>query len=110
MTESTREFYERSAAQWASTRNNPLSWSPEIHRFASYVPRGGRVLDAGCGHSRDAILLQELGFRYTGSDLSFAQLSGGHQMNPDLSLVQGDLNHLPFHDNSFNGLWVCAVL
>ena len=78
------------------------------------LPEGSRGLDAGCGIGNHALMLAEVvgpGGYVTGLDLSaeFVAHAQGLAEQTGLSAVvsfrQGDVNELPFDDNSFDWAW-----
>ena len=88
--------------------DNPLIVLEHAHfeRLMSDV-RGLRILDAGCGTGRHALLLAQSGAKVTAIDFSEGMLAkagaklGGH----DVEFLQHDLESpLPFADHHFNGV------
>lgn len=57
----------------------------------SLLPRGGSVLDAGCGTGRVAIELARRGHHVVGVDLDPAMLDLARNKAPELAWIQGDL-------------------
>lgn len=55
------------------------------------LPRGARVLDAGCGTGRVAIELARLGHKTVGVDLDTSMLAEARAAAPELTWVTGDL-------------------
>lgn len=72
--------------------------------FIARVDRGGRVLDAGCGAGKPVAHLLSRRFRVVGLDLAGAQLRLLRDRVPPADPVQGDLTHLPFQGESFDGI------
>ena len=75
---------------------------------------GKLVLDAGCGGGRYARLLLEHGARLVGADLSSAvnkaqALCGGPDQ-PNLAIIQANLNQLPLAEGVFNLVFSIGVL
>jgi SAM-dependent methyltransferase len=69
--------------------------------FATGLPSGAVVVDAGCGAGEPvARVLTDLGHRLVGVDLSFGQLSLGRAVVPAMASAQGDLTQLPVADRS----------
>jgi len=67
--------------------------------------RGDRILDAGCGTGTSLdFMCRKKRYETTGIDLSDFMLKKGLEKFPDLHLVQGNAMHLPFSDNSFDGV------
>lgn len=55
------------------------------------LPRGARVLDAGCGTGRVAIELARLGHKTVGVDIDTSMLAEARAAAPDLTWTTGDL-------------------
>src|ERR1041385_4788655 len=47
---------------------NPFKADPLIRRALKYLPRGGTLLDAGCGEGADSVFLARKGFALTPLD------------------------------------------
>ena len=63
----------------------------EAALVARLLPRGGRVLDAGCGTGRVAIELSRRGFDVLGVDLDAAMLARARQDAPRQVWMESDL-------------------
>jgi len=81
---------------------------------AIQLPKGGRGLDAGCGIGLQCLLLaEEIGStgHVTGLDISAEMLDYGREMvkeaglSEQITLQEGDINKLPFDNNSFDWVW-----
>jgi ubiquinone/menaquinone biosynthesis C-methylase UbiE len=77
-----------------------------LGRFA----RGARVVDLGCGSGTFTDLLRQQGFRCVGLDLSPKLVELGRQKYRDVEFVEGDVEHLPFPDASFDGVVLSAIV
>lgn len=69
-------------------------------------PRGGRVLDLGCGCGQPAGRELVGRFRVVGLDLSQVQLRRARALLPEAELLRGDLTAVPFAPGSFDAV-VC---
>lgn len=63
----------------------------EAALVARLLPRGGRVLDAGCGTGRVAIELARRGYDVLGVDLDAGMLARARQDAPKLAWLESDL-------------------
>ncbi|NNM48125.1 class I SAM-dependent methyltransferase [Knoellia koreensis] len=76
-----------------------------VEHFASLLPDGATVLDAGCGAGRMLPLLAGLGCHVEGVDLSPAMVSRARVDHPDFVTRQGSLTDLPHADETFDGVF-----
>ena len=74
------------------------------------APQGSRVLDLGCGSGVFSILLAKRGYRVTGVDISPKLVALGLQNNPQLTLMVGDAERLPFEDESFDAVFLGGLI
>jgi SAM-dependent methyltransferase len=68
--------------------------SGEARLIDAMVPRGSRVLDAGCGPGRVGALLHDLGHEVTGVDLDPVLIDAAEQDHPGPRWLVGDLAQL----------------
>lgn len=105
----TIQWYNQNAGKYASATLNTSSLDV-LSDFASRLPVGGKVLDAGCGAGRDTHLLHEKGLASIGIDFSYGLLEEARKLFPECHFVEGNFLHLPFNDNEFDGVWAHASL
>jgi demethylmenaquinone methyltransferase/2-methoxy-6-polyprenyl-1,4-benzoquinol methylase len=96
------------AANWLMTGGLWGLWRAAFARLAP-IPRGGRVLDVGCGTAELSLLLARMGAReVVGVDLSEGMLARGRAKvaaSPHAARVRlqrGDAMALPFPEGSFD--------
>src|SRR4051812_26955298 len=78
------ELYDRHARAWETQRGRELFERPWLDRFLALVPRGGSVLDLGCGSGEPiARTLIEAGYGVTGVDSSPAMIALCESSFPD---------------------------
>lgn len=80
-----------------------------IGGFAVTRP-GGRLLDAGCGTGHFAAVLSRPGIKVVGLDASPEMLKFARPRYQPSSLVQGDVEALPFAAGSFDTVVMLTVL
>lgn len=108
--QTTIETYDKVAEIWSSTHHQEDFWAVEMKRFNELLPTG-RILDIGCGGSRDAFGLLALGFEYVGTDISVALLSIAKKDHPHQRFYKQSVYELSFPDSEkFDGFWCSAVL
>ncbi|MDO8875223.1 MAG: class I SAM-dependent methyltransferase [Pseudolabrys sp.] len=76
----------------------------------SGLPRGSRIADLGCGSGVFTNVLQQRGYNCTGVDLSPALIRIAREKYPGIEFIEGDIEHLPFADASFDGVLLAGVL
>lgn len=111
-------FYETYGDRIVEKRlNSPYPLRRHAHRMgyesiAKFVQPGETVLDAGCGEGVLSWYLAERGAKVTAMDISTPNLENAKSflnkrgVLDRVTLVQGDAEHLPFPDASFD--WVVS--
>src|SRR5437773_1089824 len=90
---STPEFWAANLAR--SGRLTPwrrfrMRFTGELDAFLRHLPRGGRVLDAGCGFGEWVMMLRSFGFRAEGLDYSPELVDRLRREYPDVTWMVGD--------------------
>ena len=85
-----------------------VDMSPWRDRFESYVPDGGRVLDAGCGSGRDSRAFKQHGYSVVAFDASSQMCRMASQLIGQ-EVWQMRFDEISF-DDEFDGIWACASL
>ncbi len=80
-----------------------------VTRLGGFAP-GARIADLGCGSGVFTDLLRRRGFDCVGVDLSPKLIRIARQTYPDVEFREGDIEHLPFADDSFDGVLLAGVL
>lgn len=90
----------------------------EIDLIGRHLPRGGRVLDAGCGNgysARQQWMKRHLG-SLTGIDFAENMIRQAnaskkkYRLSPKVNFEKADIRRLPFPDNSFDALYTTRVI
>jgi SAM-dependent methyltransferase len=71
---------------------------------------GVRLLDVGCGPGTVTAAAAGRGACAVGVDLATGMLALGRRRHPDLELLEGDAEALPFADDAFDAVVGCFVL
>ena len=110
MDESTREtigYYDTNATRFVADTAD-VEFGELQREFARRLPRGGRVLDLGCGSGRDSLAFLKAGFEVDAVD-------GSAQMVEAASGLTGlPVAHALFSDyepkGPYDGIWACSSL
>jgi SAM-dependent methyltransferase len=100
------DLYERKARAWVAdrTRSNTLMEQGWLERFTALVPKGGTVLDIGCGSGRPiAGDLIAHGYDVTGIDSSPTMIELARTNFPDCDWLIADMRYLALR-RRFQGL------
>lgn len=71
---------------------------------------GKEVLDAGAGTGRISLKLYAAGAKVTALDIASEMLARLHQKEPDIKTVEGDMEAMPFEDESFDMVFSSLAL
>lgn len=70
----------------------------------NWLPKSGRVLEAGCGLARWVKFLSDHGYEAYGIDFSTVAIERSQKLWKGLNLFQGDLRQMPFEDGYFDAI------
>ena len=107
--ELTIKAYDDKASDWAAKHSNAHFWGKEMDKFHQLLPEG-KILEIGSGGGRDAKELIELGYEYTGIDVSEGLIAVAKKLNPNGKFFLKSLYELDFPENEFDGFWSSATL
>jgi ubiquinone/menaquinone biosynthesis C-methylase UbiE len=96
-------IYDKGEKYWNSFEKNFLK--PYIESA-----RGLKVLDAGAGTGRISVKLYDAGARVTALDISPGMLAKLKRKKPDIGLMEGDIENMPFEDGSFDMIFSSLAL
>ncbi|MEM6385569.1 MAG: class I SAM-dependent methyltransferase [Pseudomonadota bacterium] len=104
LSDATRDIYDRQAEAFDAERSRAFFEARWLARFGDGLPRGGRVLDLGCGTGEPvaAWLINE-GFQLTGIDFSSKMLEIARRRWPEVDWREGDMRDLALEDR-FDGI------
>lgn len=107
--ETLRWYAGHAEAFAADTQDADLS--DEQRRFAAFLPKGGRILDLGCGAGRDALGFLRLGLKVEAADGS-PELCRIAAQRTGLAVRCLRFDDVPcaYKPGSLDGIWACASL
>lgn len=112
-----RSYYRRVHAGHGYTPSEPFLF--ELHAamlrkldrlFARWIPRGGRVLDAGCGRSLFSEIRPDWPFRIVATDVDPDLLRSRQTEFPGFRFLAGDAQPLPFRAGAFDALFAGELI
>jgi SAM-dependent methyltransferase len=112
-----RSYYHRVHAGQGYTPSEPFLF--ELHAamlrkleplFLAHVPRGGRVLDAGCGRSLFTEIRPDWPFTVVAADVDHDLLSSRKREFGDVRWLVADAAPLPFRDAAFDALFAGELI
>ena len=77
---------------------------PLIQELVERLPKGAKVLDAGCGPGVPVTRLLSQSFEVTGVDVSEAQIELARQLVPQARFLCQDMTELSFPDGHFDAI------
>lgn len=78
--------------------------------FKKYLPKDGRLLEAGCGQGIFVNALKELAYKIEGIDFDVQTVEQIKKNFPELNINVGDVFDLKFPDNYFSGYISLGVI
>ncbi len=100
----TQDVYERLGPRFDAERPKVLDEKKWLFRFQKLLPKGGSILDVGCGAADPiAAYFIQKGFALTGVDFSSSMLKLAKERFPENSWLQMDMRQLSL-DCQFDGI------
>lgn len=97
----TYETYNLIAKQYVDKYYVDLTDVPYINLLLNDIPKGAKVLDAGCGAGQFTTYMQKQGYDSLGIDMSDAMLGFAKQKSPESHFQKMDFCNLAFPPHSF---------
>jgi SAM-dependent methyltransferase len=103
----TVTYYDRNAERFVRETAN-VDMSSAYAPFLAYIPRSGRILDAGCGSGRDSLYFLQKEYEVVAFDASAEMCRLASE------LIGQTVYQKSFEDidwiSEFDGIWACASL
>lgn len=105
--DTTISYYDQHAEDFCRSTLS-VDFSEIQNAFIEELPKGGEILDLGCGSGRDSLAFLNAGFRVTPADGSeqICRITGGRLGIP---VRQMDFEELEERE-AYDGIWACASL
>lgn len=103
----TLRFYEENAETYAE-QTRAIDLAHLYKPFFKYIPRGGKILDVGCGAGRDLKRFIDEGYEAVGIDPSETLAAMASEFSGCEVLISSAQN-INF-SQEFDGVWACASL
>ena len=90
--------------------NGYLGYGQLRHIFLKYLPRSGKILEAGCGRGQYVVALRARGYNCFGVDFADKTIAKAKSYLPDVPLVVGDMLRLNLKDESIDAYVSLGVM
>ena len=103
--EIVREGYDAIAEKYLATRNETHPADIELlHELIQRLPKGTKVLDAGCGAGVPVTRILSQSFEVVGVDFSEEQIRLARELVPEAEFICRNITELDFPDESFDAI------
>ena len=99
-----REGYNAIAAKYLTTRSDESEDFQLLQELVERLPKGAKVLDAGCGAGVPVTKYLSLFFDVIGIDFSDEQIRMARQLVPEAHFLCSDMTQLTLADSSFDAI------
>lgn len=106
----TKDFYNKTASEWADKWYEDESLVPYLKEFFNYLPKNPCVLDLCCGAGYESMRMKKLGADVIGLDFSQESIKIANERNLDIKFVVEDMLNDYSYLGRFDGCVVIAGL
>ena len=78
--------------------------------FTRYLPKTGKIIEAGCGLAQYVLALHKRGYDIEGVDFSTETVNAVRYLRPDIPIRVGDVCHLDVPENHYSGYISLGVM
>lgn len=106
-TKLTLDYYNATADEFTQGTQN-VDFSASQTEFLKYIPKGGKILDLGCGAGRDSKAFKDAGFQVVAVDGSKELCKKASDFIGQNVICATFQEYVP--EEQFDGIWACASL
>ena len=103
----TLDYYNKNSEEYFNSTLN-VDMTNTYKEFLKLVPKGGKILDLGCGSGRDSMNFMKLGYEVTAVDGS-KELAKKASALLGKEVIVSTFEELELKEK-FHGIWACASL
>lgn len=103
----TLDYYNKNSEEYFNSTLN-VDMTNTYKEFLKLVPKGGKILDLGCGSGRDSMNFMKLGYEVTAVDGS-KELAKKASLLLGKEVIVSTFEELELKEK-FHGIWACASL
>ena len=104
-----KDTYNKIANDWFNDHKESDWWNDSAYKFLSYLQKGDRILDVGCGAGLKTKYLIDKGFKVVGVDFSEEMIRLSKEYCPEGEFYVKDIKE-PLDLGGFDGIFAQAVL
>ena len=103
----TLDYYNKNSEEYFNSTLN-VNMTNTYKAFLKLVPKGGKILDLGCGSGRDSMNFMKLGYEVTSVD-GAKKLAKRASVLLGKEVIVSTFEELELKEK-FHGIWACASL
>ena len=103
----TLDYYNKNSEEYFNSTLN-VNMTNTYKAFLKLVPKGGKILDLGCGSGRDSMNFMKLGYEVTAVD-GAKELAKKASVLLGKEVIVSTFEELELKEK-FHGIWACASL
>lgn len=105
---STTKYYNQNAQQFFDSTIG-VEMESLYQKFLPHIPKGGRILDAGCGSGRDSKAFLDKGFQVDALDASEELVKLATELT-GIPVTHSTFLNYKADKETYDGIWACASL
>ncbi|GAM70480.1 tellurite resistance protein-related protein [Vibrio sp. JCM 19236] len=105
---STTQYYNQNAQKFFDSTIE-VEMESLYQKFLPLIPKGGKILDAGCGSGRDSKAFLDKGFQVEALDASEELVKLATKLT-GIPVAHSTFLNYQADKDSFDGIWACASL